>query len=65
MENNEKTIEVSLLDDEELNALFERVAEKNGTTGKEVLSDFMKDYIVSNGHPEQVNNGWPWNKQDK
>jgi phosphomannomutase len=27
------------------------------------IYDFMKDYIVSNGHPEQVVNRWPWNKQ--
>ena len=42
---------------------FKRTAEENGFTAKEVLSDFLKDYIVSNGHPELVVNRWPWNKK--
>ena len=59
----EKTVDFNLLKDEELVKLFEKVAADNGTTVKEILDDFMKDYIVSNGHPEQVENRWPWNKQ--
>lgn len=43
---------------------FKRVAEENGVNAKEVLNDFIKDYIVSGGHPEMVVNKWPWNKQD-
>ena len=42
---------------------FKRVAEKNGFSTKEIMSDFMKDFIVSDGHPELVVNRWPWNKQ--
>ncbi|MCR5575784.1 MAG: hypothetical protein K6F56_02120 [Oscillospiraceae bacterium] len=40
--------------DEELMDLFRKVAKKNGTTAELVLSNFIKDYIVSGGHPEHV-----------
>ena len=44
----------AILEDQELMTMFERVALKNGRTPKEVLSSFIKDYIVSNGRPELV-----------
>ena len=56
-------IDLNLLFDREIVEQFERIAFANETTAKDVLNDFMKDYIVSNGHPEQVVNRWPWNKQ--
>ena len=59
----ESGINMTRLFDREIVEQFERVAFANGTTAKDVLNDFMKDYIVSNGHPEQVVNRWPWNKQ--
>lgn len=42
---------------------FERIAQKNKTTAEVVIADFIKDYIVSNGHPEEVVNKYPWNKK--
>ena len=41
---------------------FREAAALQGETADEILSDFMKDYIVSGGHPEQVVNRWPWSK---
>ena len=63
MGDNERK-DLGILGDEELKILFDKVTAENGTTAREVLSDFMKDYIVSNGHPEQVVNKWPWNKHE-
>ena len=45
---------MAILEDRELIAMFERAAQKNGRSADEVLSSFIKDYIVSGGHPEQV-----------
>lgn len=64
MQGNKKIVDFSFLVDEEIAELFKRAAIENGTTAREILSDFMKDYVVSNGHPEQVANRWPWNKQN-
>lgn len=61
---NNRVIDFSFLIDEETAGLFKKIAAENGTTAKEVLSDFIKDYVVSGGHPEQVINRWPWNRQD-
>ena len=47
-------MDCKVLHDEELMALFQEVAERNGTTAEAVLSSFIRDYIVSGGHPEQV-----------
>ena len=44
----------AIVSDRELMAMFERAAEANGRTGEEVLSAFIKDYIVSGGRPELV-----------
>ncbi len=44
-------------------ARFDEIAKENGTTGMQVLLDFMRDYIVSSGHPEKVNNKYPWNNK--
>ena len=41
---------------------FIGVAAQNGESAEAILTGFMKDYIVSGGHPEQVINKWPWNK---
>ena len=48
------TIEFKILEDRELIAMFDRVARKNGSTAEVVLSEFIRDYIVSGGHPENV-----------
>lgn len=53
---NRSTI-AEILNDKELLALFERTAQKNGVTGGEILSRFIKDYIVSGGRPWQVSGG--------
>ena len=60
-ENN--TIDTNLFFDEKIVSLFRKVAMENGTTAEEVLDNFMKDYIVSEGHPEQVVNIWPWSRK--
>ena len=64
MSEESKIVDFNLFVDEEIATLFRKVATKNGVTAKDVLVDFMKDYIVSGGHPEQVVNKWPWNKKD-
>ena len=46
----------AILEDQELMKMFERVANKNGSSAEAVLSNFIKDYIVSGGHPEDVGN---------
>ena len=43
-----------IVNNRELMAMFERVAGANGRTGEEVLATFIKDYIVSGGRPELV-----------
>ena len=48
---------------DEIYMKFAEVAAHNGESADEILSGFMKDYIVSGGHPEQVINKWPWNKK--
>ena len=53
-----------IFEDDELMEMFRRVTGKNGTTPEAVLADFITDYIVSNGHPEQVVNKWPWNRHE-
>lgn len=58
-----KLTDLNLWIDSELVERFKKVAEENEATAKEVLTDFMKDYIVSSGHPEQVVNKWPWNRR--
>lgn len=64
MSEGHKVVDFNLFVDEETATLFRKVAEENGVTAKDVLVDFMKDYIVSGGHPEQVVNRWPWNKKE-
>ena len=64
MSEGHKVVDFNLFVDEEIATLFRRVAEENGVTAKDVLVDFMRDYIVSGGHPEQVVNKWPWNKKE-
>lgn len=63
MSVNSNVVDFNLFIDEELAALFRKVTSENGVSAKEVLIDFMKDYVVSGGHPEQVVNKWPWNKK--
>ncbi len=48
----------------DLAARFAEICGRNGAAPERVLSSFIKDYIVSGGHPEQVANGWPWSRQD-
>ncbi len=64
MTETHKLVDFNLYIDEEIATLFRKVASENGVTAKEVLTDYMKDYIVSNGHPELVENIWPWNKKN-
>ena len=49
--------------DNELFAKFEKAAAQNDESADKILTDFMKDYIVSRGHPELVKNRWPWNNK--
>ena len=44
----------AVFENHELLTMFERVAKKNGYSAETVLSTFIKDYIVSNGHPGLV-----------
>ncbi len=62
MQDNERSHVVCFQIDEELAKQFKRAAEENGNTAEDVLLGFIKDYVVSSGHPEQVVNGWPWSK---
>lgn len=48
----------AILENYELLSMFDRVAQQNGYSGETVLSNFIKDYIVSGGHPEQVSGGF-------
>lgn len=48
----------AILGDYELISKFERVSHENGLSAETVLRNFIKDYIVSGGHPETVNNLW-------
>ncbi len=64
MDEKGRLIDLNLLLDRGTVELFEKAATANNTTAKDILTDFMKDYIVSNGHPELVVNRWPWNKQE-
>ena len=48
----------AILADYELTSRFERVSHENGLSAETVLRNFIKDYIVSGGHPEAVNNLW-------
>ncbi len=63
MSVNSNVVDFNLFIDEELATLFRKVTSENGVSAKDVLIDFMKDYVVSGGHPEQVVNKWPWNKK--
>ena len=64
MKNNITETEFDIILDESILTRFKQVAVNNGTTASEVLTDFVKDYVVSNGHPELVINRWPWNKKN-
>ena len=48
--------------EEELAARFERAAAENGSTPDVILDNFIKDYIVSAGHPDKVEGARPWNR---
>lgn len=63
MQDNKKNDEAVFPVGDEVAALFRKVAMENGTTAEEVLADFIKDYVVSEGHPEQVVNIWPWSRK--
>ena len=61
MSEETKIVDFNLFIDESIADDFKRVCEKNDVSAKMVLETFMKDYIVSGGHPEQVTGGMPWN----
>lgn len=63
MQKEPKIVDFSCLIEADLLERFKRVAKENYTSASDVLSDFVKDYVVSGGHPEQVVNRWPWNKK--
>ena len=65
MSVNSNVVDFNLFIDEELATLFRKVTSENGVSAKDVLINFMKDYVVSGGHPEQVVNKWPWNKKEQ
>ena len=52
--NDSKTLTFTILEDRELIAMFDSVARKNGSSAEAVLGEFIRDYIVSGGHPENV-----------
>ena len=64
MSSETKIADFNLFIDEGTAELFKKVCEENGFSSKDVLETFMKDYIVSNAHPEQVTGGMPWNRKD-
>ena len=49
--------------DKDIYDKFEHIAEKNNTNPEIIINDFIKDYVVSDGHPEKVTNCWPWSKK--
>ena len=51
---SDKTVSFAILEDPELIAMLDRAARKNGSSAEAVLSEFIRDYIVSGGHPETV-----------
>ena len=58
----ERTVEIAV--ERETFAQFREAAGRHGRSAEELLNCFMKDYIVSDGHPEQVSGGQPWNRKD-
>lgn len=56
--NNKQAHFCAILENYELLSMFDRVAKQNGHSAETVLSNFIKDYIVSGGHPEQVSGGF-------
>lgn len=64
MAEESKVVDFNLFIDAQIANQFKRVCAENGISAKAVLETFMKDYIVSGGHPEQVIGGMPWNKKE-
>ena len=64
MSEESKIVDFNLFIDETIADDFKRVCQKNDISAKMVLETFMKDYIVSGGHPEQVTGGMPWNRKN-
>lgn len=62
-QSGKRAIHWSEVVDAGLSKHFAEIAAKNNTSAEEVLSSFIKDYIVSGGHPETVVNKWPWSRQ--
>lgn len=52
--NENKTMTFAILEDQELINMFDCVARKNSSSAEAVLGEFIRDYIVSGGHPEKV-----------
>ena len=65
MAEKSNIVDFNLFIDAEIAKLFEKVCTENNISAKEVLEIFMKDYIVSGGHPEQVTGGMPWNRKSR
>ena len=63
MSENSKVVDFNLIIDAELAKDFERVCAENNVSAKVILGAFVRDYIVSGGHPEQVTGGMPWNRK--
>ena len=59
---SEGTVEIAV--ERETFAQFKEAAGRHGRSAEELLNCFMKDYIVSDGHPEQISGGQPWNRKD-
>ena len=59
---NKSVIDWSAVADEELVVRFDELCRVNGTSPEELLSAFIKDYVVSGGHPETVIGKWPWSR---
>ena len=63
MAHESNIVDFNLVLNGETAQLFEKVCTENGVSAKNILEIFMKDYIVSGGHPEQVTGGMPWNRK--
>ena len=65
MSENFKAVDFNRFIDEGLAKDFVRVCTNNGVTAEFILGGFIRDYIVSGGHPEHVIGGMPWNKRSR
>ena len=61
---NETEATAAIAVERETLAQFREAAARHGRSAEQILNTFMKDYIVSDGHPEQVAYGRTQNGKD-